>query len=284
MALRPVAGRANTRVVFLGAASHSGSTLLGLMLGAHPQIFFAGEARKSVKRIGEKKFCKMCGRDCSVWGNGLRLQSGEGLYEILSRRTGRPIVFDSTKSVPWIETQLLLLRDVVTLDLIVLTRDGRAVVNSYLRKHPEVSAREHALAWLEQMHAVECLAARWPGKVHRIRYEEFTSNPEPELRGVSRFLGVPFDRIMLDPWGREQHILGGNAGTRQLMRRRLNTAPGADAKKVKAVHRWYTRDRVRLAPDLRWRHEMGKEALAVFDEVVGAANRIYAWNEDEGAS
>ena len=39
--------RKNRVVVFVAGAGHSGSTLLGLALGAHPEIFYAGEANKS---------------------------------------------------------------------------------------------------------------------------------------------------------------------------------------------------------------------------------------------
>ena len=38
---------ANAAVCFVGGAGHSGSTLLGLVLGAHPSVFYAGEANKS---------------------------------------------------------------------------------------------------------------------------------------------------------------------------------------------------------------------------------------------
>jgi len=41
----PIGQRVNTGVVFMGAAWYSGSTLLGVMLGAHPSIFYAGEAK-----------------------------------------------------------------------------------------------------------------------------------------------------------------------------------------------------------------------------------------------
>lgn len=91
----------------MGAAWHSGSTLLGIILGTHPSIFYAGEANKTLA-FGypsaplEKRVCRLCGPGCVVWGD-LRVEPGEDLYEMLSRRTGRPIVFDSTKDISWIK-------------------------------------------------------------------------------------------------------------------------------------------------------------------------------------
>ena len=47
-------------------AGHSGSTLLGMMLGAHSSVFYAGEAKKSVflgdpTKPKRKRECKLCG-------------------------------------------------------------------------------------------------------------------------------------------------------------------------------------------------------------------------------
>jgi sulfotransferase family protein len=135
------------------------------------------------------------------------LEHGEDLYEILSRRTRRPIVVDSSKRIGWIKYAMAALRDVVPLRLIVLTRDGRAVVNSHRRKRPETSVREHAAAWVEKMRRIEDLASHWPGSVHRVRCEELASRPTPTLRPLAGFLGVAFDPAMLDPWNSDQHPL-----------------------------------------------------------------------------
>jgi hypothetical protein len=114
---------------------------------------------------------------------------------------------------------------VVPLYLIVLTRDGRAVLNSRLRKQPQISAHEHATNWVRRMRDVEELAAQWPGSVHRLRYEEFALRPVPAVRALADFLGVAFDPAMLDPWDSEQHPLGGNNGP-LLMRRRKRATSG----------------------------------------------------------
>ncbi len=43
------------RVLWMTGAGHSGSTLLGMMLGAHPEIFYAGEAKKAAYLHDERK-------------------------------------------------------------------------------------------------------------------------------------------------------------------------------------------------------------------------------------
>ncbi|MGH3548602.1 MAG: sulfotransferase family protein [Pseudonocardiaceae bacterium] len=274
----------NTGVVFMGAAWYSGSTLLGVMLGAHPSIFYAGEAKKTWY-FGDpdaplkKRVCRLCGPDCVVWRD-LRVAHGEDLYEMLSRRTRRPIVFDSSKGISWIKPQIAALRDVVPLRLIVLTRDGRAIVNSRLRKRPEISAREHAAAWVKQMCGIEELALCWPGSVHRLRYEELTSRPESTLRALTDFLGVEFDPAMLDPWNSDQHPLGGNAGPLlMLLRERASSAVAGVINPDDKTRDWYGAHPRGIVLDVRWKRELRADELAGFEEVAGEINRAYAWEE-----
>ncbi|MGH8932059.1 MAG: sulfotransferase [Egibacteraceae bacterium] len=206
------------------------------------------------------------------------MEPGEELYEMLSQRTRRPIVFDSTKAISWIGPQVAALRDIVPLYLIVLTRDGRAVVNSRLRKRPGVSAREHAARWAEHMRDVEELASSWEGSVHRVCYEELASRPEPTLRALADFLGLAFDPAMLDPWSSDQHLLGSNGGTLlQLLRENgRSVIPGVINPNDK-VRDWYGAHPRGIVLDLRWKRELSAGDLAVFEEVAGETNRAYAW-------
>ena len=275
--------RANAQVVFLGAAWYSGSTLLGLMLGAHPAIFYAGETNKT-RTLNDpsaplkRRVCRACGPGCEIW-DGLRVAEGEDLYDALSRRTGRPIVFDSTKEIHWIESALEALGGSVAVALVVLVRDGRAVVSSRRRKRADDTAvAELAAFWARQMRGVEELAASFPGPVHRVRYEELTSDPEPQLHALAGFVGVGFDPRMLDPWSSEQHPLGGNDGPLLLLRRASGrpAVPGVITPD-EPTRTWYAAHPMKVLPDLRWREELGAEDLAAFDAVAGDANSAYAW-------
>jgi hypothetical protein len=282
----PTDQRVNTGVVFMGAAWYAGSTLLGVMLGAHPSIFYTGEATKTrffddPGVVLKKRVCRLCGAACTIWGD-LHVEPGEDLYEVLSRRTGRPIVFDSSKGMNWIKPNVAALRDVVPLRLIVLTRDGRAVVNSRLRKKTQFSAREHTAAWVKQMRDIEELASGWPGPVHRLRYEELTSRPAPTLRALADFLGVAFDPAMLNPWDSDQHPLGGNAGPLLLLlrERARSPIPGVINPDDKTRERYDTHP-PGIVLDLRWKRELTTDDLAAFEEVAGEINRAYAWEEPE---
>jgi hypothetical protein len=271
--------------VFTGAAWYSGTTLLGMMLGAHRAIFYAGEANKT-RTLNDpsaplkRRVCRACGPGCPIW-DGLCLADGESLYEALSRRSGRPIVFDSTKEVHWIASQLDALDGAVPVRLVVLTRDGRAVMNSRRRKLADGSdPGELAAFWARQMRGVEELAATFPGPVHRVRYEELTSRPEPALRALVDFVGVAFDPGMLDPWSSEQHPLGGNDGPLLLLRRATArpAVPGVITPDD-PTRAWYAAHPVEVVPDLRWRRELSTDDLAAFEAVAGTVNRAYAWEQ-----
>jgi hypothetical protein len=295
--------RKNTQVCFIGGAGHSGSTLLGLVLGAHPQVFYAGEANKS-RGLGDasvklrKRTCKVCGESCRVWsaisagvpgkpgrhncvGSALRTTPVEisasepDLYEALSLRTGRSVIADSTKSIAWIDEQngKLAARG-VALHLFFLGRDGRAVVASGLRKHPETSASEHARAWVEQIAATEALVSRFPGGVTRVRYERLASQPDEVIAGVAKALGLDVVAAMREPWTAEQHPLGGNAGTQSLLETRRDDLAIGGAKKD-----YYASHPRGFVLDLRWKKELSSDALAAFDDIAGETNRPYAWED-----
>ncbi len=276
--------RSNQTVCFIGGAGHSGSTLLGLALGSHPSVFYGGEARKSIffgneKKPMRKRMCKVCGPECKVW-NHLVVDAETDLYEALSRRTGRPVVVDSTKSIEWLTEQSALVasRGAKTV-LLFLGRDGRAVVSSGLRKYPEQTATEHTEKWISQMTGTEAFAATFPGTVVRVRYEELVTRPEAILRHLADVLGVPFDAAMLEPFESEQHPLGGNAGTQSLLQKTQTKVDGPIA--ISGSKKEYYAGHPRsFVLDLRWKRELPAAALAEFEAVASEMNRAYAWDEE----
>lgn len=273
----PAFMRSNHSVAFIGGAGHSGSTLLGLMLGAHPAVFYAGEAKKSTflgneRKPLRKRACKLCGAACPVWGD-LHVEDDD-VYEALARRTGRAICVDSTKSIAWIERQAEMLeRRGAERCFFFLARDGRAVLASRIRKYPTESVRAQVDEWVTQIRATEALVARFPGKVMRLHYEELAARPEATIAAAARFLGIEPEPAMIAPWTTEQHPLGGNNGTQSLMQRE----PGTVVELSERTRAHYGAHPKRIVLDLRWQRELSADALAVFEEVAGAVNTPYAF-------
>lgn len=285
--------RACERVCFIGGAPHSGSTLLGMILGAHPAVFYGGELRKSTFLGDEdkplkKRVCKLCGAACPVWG-GLRAPLVPDVYEVLARRTGVHVVVDSSKGAEWQREQITALAGTGSrLHLVVLERDGRAVLASRMRKYPEQPPRAIVLDWMEQIARTDALAASFPGPVLRVAYEALATDPERETRRVTDLLGLAFDPAMLRFWEAEQHPLGGNDGTQYLVARerarrgsldrREPPARGDDVLDLAAKNlAYYEPHPPAIVLDQRWQRELDAETSTLFGEIAGPLNERFAW-------
>jgi hypothetical protein len=285
--------RGAERACFIGGAPHSGSTLLGMILGAHPEVFYGGELRKStflgdVEKPLKKRVCKLCGPECPVWGE-LRAPLLPDVYEVLAQKTRRRVVVDSSKGTGWQRGQSLALAGTSTrVVLVVLERDGRAVLASRLRKYPEQSPNDIVLDWMDQISRTDALAASFPGPVLRVAYEALATAPEREVRRVTELLELDLIPGMLRFWESEQHPLGGNDGTQYLVareraRRRAvdhsdRATSSEDVLDLAANNlAYYAPHPPAIVLDQRWQHELRAETLRLFGEIAGPLNERFAW-------
>lgn len=86
----PAGSNGVTEVVYLLAASHSGSTLLAMLLGAHPRICTAGELK--ITSLGDpQRYLCSCGtriRECGFWNEvGRRMQNQGFAFDIAAPGT-----------------------------------------------------------------------------------------------------------------------------------------------------------------------------------------------------
>lgn len=273
--------RTNRLAVAIGGAGHSGSTLLGLVLGSHSDVFYAGEAKKSLfigdaRKPLRKRVCKICGPDCEVWSR-FDVPPDPDLYEQLSRITGRSGIVDSTKKTDWIvERRAEVEAAGGAHKLIFLTRDGRAVVNSRVRKYPDLDPAIHVDEWIAQIEATDALVRERPEAATLVRYEALATEPEATVREVCAFLGVAFEPTMLAYHEKAHHPLGGNTGTQSVVAR----ANGLESGLAKVPARsagFYAGLRGGFALDLRWRDELPDEVLRVFEARASEINERFRW-------
>lgn len=270
--------RSNRLAITLCGAGHSGSTLLGLVLGSHSRVFYAGEAKKSLFLADEskprrKRVCKICGERCPIWS---RFAPEPDLYEALARLTAREVIVDSTKDVAWIRAQCERLEAAgVHQRLVFLVRDGRAVVNSRLRKDPSRDPAELVDAWVAQIEATRALVEERGERAITVRYEELATDPERIVRRICSHVGLPFEPEMLRYETKVHHPLGGNTGTQSLVVR----PPGVERDVPARSRSFYEPLRGGFHLDLRWREELPAEALAVFEARAGAFNEPFRWGE-----
>lgn len=299
------------KVVFTAGSGRGGTTLLNLILGSHSRGFALGELfglPEQIEQTGGRP-CRLCEDACPIWSadfmDGIlsrhwpgagqsaadwvaamtprwpalaRRPSGPGLYAELFGRIDADILFDSSKSLHWIDGRLADRRDWTEARpyLIVITRDGRAVVNSFLRKSPKVPVEEHIGNWQSRMARLEEMFAAFPAdRRMRLSYEFLAQEPELAVRRICDVLGIAFEPGMLEYWRHEHHTLGGNKGTQYAMHEaRGAVGDGQAPRQARLDH--YRQAGAGIQLDERWRDEMPPEALETFRKIAGAMNASYA--------
>ena len=167
------------------------------------------------------------------------------LYEAIREASGADVVVDSSKE--YLHGYAVYRHQPAQTRLILLTRDGRAVFNSNLRRGFN---REYALrVWRNYYRfALRALGrAADPSHVLTLRYENLVTDPTRTLEKVCTWLGIDFSASMLDPDSCVHHITSGN-----------NMRLGGVGE---------------LRLDTRWRQDLSTANQAFFERHAGTLNR-----------
>jgi hypothetical protein len=295
-------------VAFILCPGHSGSTLLGHFLGAHPRILHVGEIPTPIRR-NRPFVCRVCeGASCPVWGTALdedlvrscvrrhhrerrwprpvaaaarRLlglpDARMRIYRRLFKRLPEiEVVVDGSKIPRWARWNMeggAGLRGVV----LHLTRDLRGVLASHRhRLEPEPTAAIcHSL--VRSTRALLAFTASLPtGDVARVRYEDLVRRPAATGEALCRLLGLDWEPGMLEYYARDQHVIGGNPGpTYEVRRHQRRRAPGLEFldQTSEANQRFYRERQPGFVEDLRWKQELSAADLECFERIAAPLNR-----------
>ncbi len=232
------------RLLLIRGLGHSGTTILDLALGAHPQITGLGEAVRLLEKpalkdshrgpaqlrgtLRHQRHCT-CGEvaaKCPVWGPVLAWLPShdnqplavklkklmEGIAPDASASGSASWVVESYQDdfkLPFLEDPSLEIR------VIHLTRDVRSWVHSRSR---DGRKRGHwlpgfipLLRWWRMSARHEMQLNRCGKPVFRLGYEELALRPEQTLRRLCDWLSLEFAEAMLAPVAQSSsHILAGN--------------------------------------------------------------------------
>lgn len=279
--------RRNQKVCLIGGAGHSGSTLLGLVLGSHSQCFYAGEAAKTrylqdPQAALRKRSCKFCGLECPVWGNFM-VRSDQDLYEQIAQRVERSIVIDSTKNLAWIQEQIQQLEtENVQIYFIFLKRDSRAVVNSRLRKYPDRSPDSIIQDWRQQIQQTQQFFEQLTFPKISLQYEEFAVKSAIVTQELCQFLGIKYEPSMLQYSQHYHHVLGGNNGTQFLVAKAQKLEHKACTNLSNHNHDYYMQHYQshgsKIQIDLRWKKELSPEIQNLLESLGGAEYQSMKWD------
>ncbi|TFG23509.1 MAG: sulfotransferase [Promethearchaeota archaeon] len=270
----------NLKVCFIIGAPHSGSTLLGLILGSHNSAFFAGEANKvsffnDSNFEDERKFCRICGKECKIWKK-VNLNDAN-LYVQLYELTKKSIIIDSTKNLEWISEQMKLADDSkLETCIIFLKRDVRAVMNSLLRKYPTQTIEKLIDRWNKQITGTKELFNSFRGNKIEIFYEDLASNLNFTIERLCKFLNVKYEPDMKDYYYKEHHSIGGNIGTHYLLLKAKNRE---EKWLLTERNEYYYRDHpLSIKIDERWKKELDKRFEKIIEERTGSLFPEFTWN------
>jgi len=242
--------------ILVGGCGRSGTTLLQVMLDAHPELCCVRES--SILQPGKLDTAKLAARiglpidqlRALADSSGRHGEFVERVFAAYCASIGKPRWAD--KSPRNVRRLAAIFRHFPKARFVHLLRDGRDAACS-LRTHPRFRRIEGHLVELDTWKPMEDCARRWledvsaglawrghPG-YFEVRYEDLVSEPEPVLRRMFDFLGLPWTPAVL-----EYHRRGG--------------ASGKDPGFEKPVY----------ASSLgRWRRHMSREDVVVFKRIAG---------------
>ena len=275
-----------TPAPFVVGMNRSGTTLLRMMLDAHPQLTIPPETHfipdlietyrhggatpeRLVEVVTSQREWGDFGFDekelQELFGAIEPLEPGPAIrafFELYAEREGKPRWGDKTPR--YVTRMRMIERALPEARFVHLVRDGRDVALSVTdRTVKDITVAGVAKRWKQKVSRARRHA---PYLKHylEVRYEDLIIDTESALRQICEFIDLPFDEAMLDYHERSHERL-------QEMAREL-PAEGQKAQ-LSVERRMDTHARTTQPPDAgrvsRWREDMSEADRVAFEEVAG---------------
>lgn len=226
------------QIVYIVGLSHSGSTLLDLILGGHSAFIGLGEIALSVdpdlhQVVENHKQCS-CGNsleDCSFWGAVIShleqvpdadfMQRYKIVLDEFNAKFGSSYVaVDSSKDLSVLKN----LHEKLGMELKVLhlMKDVRNYTISQMMKHSgeqRGSAYRHFRTWYRKNREITSYLKTQEMRFLPVGYEELCLQPNVIIPQICEFLGVDMESSMLDIQNSQSHVIRGNRMRAQVEKR-----------------------------------------------------------------
>jgi hypothetical protein len=203
---------------FVVGVGRSGTTLLRLMLDAHPQLAIPAETHFVPDLLEREGECRMAGElvdaiiaartwdDFGLDAEELRAAAAGAhgaaevlrvFYRLCAEREGKPRWGDKT---PGYVKRMRTIGDALEeARFIHLIRDGRDVALSRLKRGmgAEKPIADVADLWKRRIENARKQAKRLRGRYLELRYEDLVAAPDPALREICALIELDFDPAML---------------------------------------------------------------------------------------
>jgi hypothetical protein len=184
-----------TAPVFIISSIRSGSTLLRAILGSHSQLYAPHELHLS--RIDVRLRSRNARNAMAAIGldeEGLEQVLWDRLLDRQLRLSGKTTVVNKTPSDAFIWRRIAATWPDAR--FVFLLRHPLSIALSRQAAYPNDPLDRHIARTLTFMNAVEEARQSLPGLT--VRYEDLTDDPEAATRQICEFLGVPWERGMLN--------------------------------------------------------------------------------------
>jgi hypothetical protein len=220
-------------VVTVLSSDYSGSHFLSLLLGAHTEMAHLGEVHR-LHRGRWSSVCTTCGREpCPVFAGVAAAPETEPYSRVFDNLSGlgRParVLVDASKRVSWASRHA---GSPYRMRYIHLIRDPRALVRRWLlrdrtrrqrvsdrvallREHPRVapvariaSSRHptiRAYRWLSENENITSFLESQSREHRIVTYRDLAVATESTLRGITEWIGLPYEDAQLQYWRHEHH-------------------------------------------------------------------------------
>jgi hypothetical protein len=224
-----------TKMLYIVSLSHSGSTLLDMILGSHRCCVGLGEIEKvlvsiehdSLKYTNNLCSCGMRMTDCAFWGKmfeklvnykGSLIDKYRFVIEQFQNDFGQDtILIDSSKKI---ESVIELNKHFhFSIKTIFVIKDVRNYVNSAIRNYKRDNRKlnfleslvyYHYLNWHKQNKKIFYYLTKNSINYMCIGYEDLCFNKNIVVNNICKFIGIDYEKDMLNLSNSKSHILVGN--------------------------------------------------------------------------
>jgi hypothetical protein len=220
------------KVVFIGGSSHSGSTLLDLMLSNNSSVFSIGEVNSLFHPTKSHHINPICGCGnvaCNEW-LGIKDLGEKQLYEtIFNRHPEIDTIVDSSKSVAWIKDQIVNLesKNIKIVNLLI----WKTCYEFALSVSKRDLANNKNRFWLD--YHLQYLSVVKDYKA--IKTDDLVARPNEILPIICQQIGIDYVKNQESYWTKEHHTLFGSAASRIHLHE-------PDSKEFRRLEKWITKN------------------------------------------
>ncbi len=282
-----VASRTETNlvtVVNIQSVSYTGTTWINLLLGCHQRAFALGPPARILELLEQGKeqagsACRVHQDECTFWPSFFdKYDTARNFFVQLAEATNKDVIVINNPALDGAAAKQLIHPDIQVRELRIV-RDGRSVVASYLRHHPEAGFIQAANDWFCPFASQFHFDPTDPDTLS-MHYESVAEDPARFRAAAGEFIGLTYPENFHRFWEFDHHATAGNAGPIGVVRRRQGYKyRGREAKEREQKYQRIISEPDRPPVEQRWTAWTDRER-AQFDLLAGHINEAWGYPRD----